>query len=106
MPMYEYLCGECEHQFEVYQGVKDAPLIECPNCGKHSIERLLFAVFGCVKDVKTIGQLAEKNAKKMGSKLDTEEAAKKREAKAHKKEMDKINKMTTEQKIKYIREGR
>jgi putative FmdB family regulatory protein len=105
MPIYEYKCAECEHQFEIYQDIKDIPLIECPNCNKNMLERLIFAVFGSVKKVTTLGQLAEKNTKQMGSKLDTEQAAKSREAKAKKKQIDKINKMTTEQKIKYVTEG-
>jgi putative FmdB family regulatory protein len=33
MPLYEYLCDECGHRFEVIQKFSD-PLIEkCPKCG-------------------------------------------------------------------------
>ncbi len=35
MPIYEYACQSCAHRFEVKQSVKDAPLTECPRCGRH-----------------------------------------------------------------------
>ncbi len=106
MPIYEYKCLECEHELEAYQGVKDAPLIECPDCGKHTLERLISSVFGFVRDIKTLGQLAEKNTKKAGSKLDTPEADKTKKRKEKQREINKINRMTNEQKVKYIREGK
>lgn len=33
MPIYEYLCGKCGHDFEVLQKVSDAALRKCPACG-------------------------------------------------------------------------
>lgn len=33
MPTYEYVCGACEHLFEVQQAMRDAPLETCPACG-------------------------------------------------------------------------
>ena len=30
MPTYEYACQKCEHQFEIFQSMKDAPLTACP----------------------------------------------------------------------------
>ncbi len=35
MPIYEYACQSCAHRFEVKQSIKDAPLTECPRCGRH-----------------------------------------------------------------------
>ena len=32
MPLYEYRCESCEHQFEVIQKFSDAPLLECTKC--------------------------------------------------------------------------
>jgi len=55
----------------------------------------------------TIGQLADKNTKKNKSQLD-EAAAKKRETEPQQPDVSyrkKINKMTPEQKHKYIMEG-
>jgi len=30
MPTYEYLCTKCEHEFDVFQSIKDKPLTTCP----------------------------------------------------------------------------
>ena len=32
MPTYEYKCKDCGHRFEIYQGMSDLKLIECPEC--------------------------------------------------------------------------
>lgn len=41
MPTYEYKCRNCDHVFEQFQSMKDAPLRKCPNCGKNTLERLI-----------------------------------------------------------------
>jgi putative FmdB family regulatory protein len=33
MPLYEYLCDQCGHRFEVIQKFSDAPIAVCPSCG-------------------------------------------------------------------------
>ncbi len=35
MPTYEYICTKCDHPFEKYQSMSDAPLAVCPKelCG-------------------------------------------------------------------------
>ena len=33
MPTYEYVCGTCNHDFEVFQSIKDDPVKICPACG-------------------------------------------------------------------------
>ena len=32
MPIYEYVCEGCGHEFETIQKFSDAPLTECPAC--------------------------------------------------------------------------
>jgi putative FmdB family regulatory protein len=32
MPTYEYECGACGHHFEQFQGIKESPVSECPEC--------------------------------------------------------------------------
>lgn len=32
MPLYEYRCRNCNHQFEVQQSFSDDALAECPQC--------------------------------------------------------------------------
>jgi putative FmdB family regulatory protein len=34
MPTYEYECRSCGKSFEAFQSMSDAPLSECPSCGK------------------------------------------------------------------------
>ena len=40
MPTYEYECKSCGHSFEAFQSMSDAPLRECPQCGKE-VRRLI-----------------------------------------------------------------
>lgn len=40
MPTYEYECKTCGHSFEAFQSMSDAPLKECPACGKE-VRRLI-----------------------------------------------------------------
>lgn len=40
MPIYEYKCDSCEHQFEELQEVKEDPLTLCPKCDKKTLRRL------------------------------------------------------------------
>src|SRR5690349_8050956 len=43
MPIYEYRCSSCGHEKEVLQKMSDAPLTECPACGKSSFRKLISA---------------------------------------------------------------
>lgn len=43
MPIYEYQCQKCHHHLEALQKFSDKPLRECPECGKHSLQRLMSA---------------------------------------------------------------
>ncbi|HLW74924.1 MAG TPA: zinc ribbon domain-containing protein [Gammaproteobacteria bacterium] len=43
MPIYEYECQACGHQFEALQKVSDAPLKKCPECGKPKLRKLMSA---------------------------------------------------------------
>ena len=43
MPIYEYRCRECGYQKEFLQRMSDAPLTDCPECGKPSFTKLLSA---------------------------------------------------------------
>ena len=33
MPVYEYQCEKCRHQFELKQSFKDKSIVTCPQCG-------------------------------------------------------------------------
>jgi len=41
MPVYEYLCNACGHEFEETQKMADEPIKVCPKCKKKKVERLI-----------------------------------------------------------------
>lgn len=43
MPIYEYRCGACGHEMEAMQKMADAPLTDCPECGKADLTKLVSA---------------------------------------------------------------
>lgn len=43
MPIYEYRCSGCGHETEVLQKMSDAPLTDCPSCGKPALTKLISA---------------------------------------------------------------
>ncbi len=43
MPIYEYQCEDCGHEMEAIQKMSDAPLIDCPDCGKPALKKLISA---------------------------------------------------------------
>jgi putative FmdB family regulatory protein len=55
MPTYEYVCYKCNHQFELFQSIRDNPLTVCPkeHCrlqpwGKGKVKRLIGAGAGLI----------------------------------------------------------
>lgn len=101
--------------------MKDASKKKCPECGKMKLERLISFTLGFVKDIKTVGQLADHNTKTMGKyeledkrrnlknkrqqgkEVLKEEADKKRWWGEYNKELANL---TPKQKKQYIEEGR
>jgi putative FmdB family regulatory protein len=41
MPIYEYQCQKCQHQFETIRKISDPPLVTCPTCGADSLKKLV-----------------------------------------------------------------
>jgi putative FmdB family regulatory protein len=41
MPLYEYRCEACQHQFEKIQKFSDDPITVCPSCGQGPVVKLL-----------------------------------------------------------------
>ena len=41
MPIYEYRCYACGHEHEALQKMSDPPLLECPDCGKKALKKML-----------------------------------------------------------------
>ena len=43
MPIYEYQCQSCGCDIEKLQRINDEPLVDCPECGKPELRRLVSA---------------------------------------------------------------
>jgi putative FmdB family regulatory protein len=41
MPIYEYRCDACGHEFEVMQKMSDGPIRKCEACGRLKVKRLV-----------------------------------------------------------------
>jgi predicted nucleic acid-binding Zn ribbon protein len=112
MPIRTYECKNCEHQEEIYESISIAPKKrKCINCNKIAMRVVILSAPTCqIKEIKTIGQLADSNWKKMGQYEREEkmrqdkvpEALEKREDKIRR---NKVAKMTPEQKTRYIETG-
>jgi len=107
--LYDYGCHECgETLKDVKQSIHDDPLEKCPNCGKNTLERVIYGGLGSfMKDSKTIGGQADNNWSKMGSyqKSEIESKNKDNDRNAKKKQQQQLNNMTAKQKERYIITG-
>ena len=43
MPIYEYVCTDCEHELEVLRKINDPPLVECPACHQNTLKKIISA---------------------------------------------------------------
>lgn len=43
MPIYEYQCQSCRHEFEVLQKISDAALTDCPQCRAATLRKKISA---------------------------------------------------------------
>jgi putative FmdB family regulatory protein len=41
MPTYEYACGQCGHELEIFQSIRDERLVTCPSCQQNALKRLI-----------------------------------------------------------------
>lgn len=48
MPTYDYVCENCNHEFEEFQSITANPLKKCPNCKKLKLNRLIGAGAGVI----------------------------------------------------------
>ena len=44
MPIYEYACDLCGYKLEKLQKISEAPLVDCPECEKPGLRKLVSAV--------------------------------------------------------------
>lgn len=94
MPTYDYECDACDHKMEVFQGINDAVLKKCPECGKRKLRRL-FGTGGAIvfkgsgfyqtdyrSDSYKKGEKAAKDAKSKASDSGKSGSSKKKESKS------------------------
>jgi len=48
MPTYDYICENCEYEFEQFQRITAKPLRTCPKCGRRELKRLIGAGAGVI----------------------------------------------------------
>jgi putative FmdB family regulatory protein len=41
MPTYDYQCGACDHEFELFQSITAGVKRKCPLCGRLKLRRLI-----------------------------------------------------------------
>jgi putative FmdB family regulatory protein len=44
MPIYQYRCESCGEELEKMQKLADAPLTDCPACGRPTLKKVISAV--------------------------------------------------------------
>lgn len=137
MITYHYRCTLCQNEFEIQQSIKEDPLQQCHCCNQYRLERVIHTGLhvSVRSEPKTVGQIADRNTKKMGKyeiedknkKYKDEEKAARQKLREHaeslgasvpdrpdekpvpfygKSDHDKINRMTEKQKTKFILEGK
>jgi putative FmdB family regulatory protein len=83
MPIYEYLCKGCGHEFEREQRITDKPVRTCPRCKARKVQRLISQtsfvlkgggwysdLYSTPKAKKEAGDAAEKPAAESSDKPD------------------------------------
>jgi putative FmdB family regulatory protein len=112
MPLYDFECEPCAYYTEIRQGPDDPDTQACPLCERQTLKKVFInpPAISVVGEPSTIGHLADRNTKKMG-RYEIEDKNQKnninqdKEAIKAKATRRKINAMTPEQKVKWIKEG-
>ena len=108
MPIYEYACRSCGHEFEELQKISEKPLVKCPSCGNKSLVKKVSAAGFRLKgggwyetDFKTKAKKdndaapAESGAKNSDSSTSTAEGKKTKEDKSSSNDKSKSTKDTS-----------
>ena len=48
MPTYDYICEDCDYEFELFQSITAKPIRKCPKCKHSSVHRLIGAGAGII----------------------------------------------------------
>lgn len=110
MPLYDFECEDCIYYTEIRQSMDDPSIHKCPICGKETLRKVIInpPIMICRGEPNTIGQLMDKNTRNMGKYEIQDKDAQNNISKEpnEKKNLHRrINAMTPEQKVKWIKEG-
>lgn len=63
--IYQYICDNCQNEFEIYQSINDEPLLRCEKCDCHQLRRIISGgIYTSVRKSDselTLGHLADRN---------------------------------------------
>jgi len=86
MPVYEYACEKCKHEFEAEQRISDEPIRTCPKCRARKVKRLISRTSFVLKGSGWYSDLyASPGAKKDDAKADGGDKAAASDAKSDSK---------------------
>ena len=112
MPLYDFECEPCAYYTEIRQGPDDPDKQVCPLCEQQTLKKVFINApsISVIGEPSTVRHLADRNTKKMGKyeiedKNKQNNAVQNTEASKAKALRRKINSMTQEQKVKWIKEG-
>jgi putative FmdB family regulatory protein len=112
MPLYDFECEPCAYYTEIRQGPDDPDKQVCPLCEQETLKKVFINApsISVIGEPSTVRHLADRNTKKMGryeieDKNKQNNAVQNTEASKAKALRRKINSMTQEQKVKWIKEG-
>jgi hypothetical protein len=119
MPRYSLLCEDCSLCIEIECSISEYDTkmksVICPECASKNVHRNYQDdnIYSSVKEINTIGQLADHNTKKIKSKLSEQDAMNKELLKNDKpwyhsyasSSNKEINKMNKKEKRNYILKG-
>lgn len=95
MPIYEYVCTDCNHAHDALQKISDAPLTDCPACSEPALKKMISAPRFRLKgsgwyetDFKSTNQknLADSGDKKSTKPKESDASGKKESSTSSKKE--------------------
>jgi putative FmdB family regulatory protein len=75
MPVYEYACGKCGHEFEAGQRITEPPLKTCPRCRARRLKRLISQTSFVLKGSGWYADLYSSKAKPESAEAKSEAAA-------------------------------
>ena len=112
MPTYDFECEPCAYYTEIFQDIHAPDTHQCPICEQETLKKVFInsPMVSIRGEPKTIGHLADRNTQKMG-KYEKQDRDREANVELHQKnkqvsaQRNRINKMTQQQRIKWIKDG-